>query len=376
VMTIYSNRTAAEVPIYGSSRIGEYMGKEKEGYQTFNLRKYELTNHLGNVLAVISDKVNLYGHNNTLDSARATAVSASDYYPFGLPMKGRLFSEKNFRYGFNGQEKTDEISGAGNHTTAMYWEYDTRLGRRWNLDPKPTPSISQYNCFAGNPMWFSDILGDTIAVTSAFSSDKNLSNAYSAFAKTEEGFNFLSKYVAEGQIINGVKIAKNGEYHDKGIDLTFDAKDMLNNDRRGETGTNADKERLNITTTFNTSSNPNFIGEGVAGQSWDRIKTLTHEGFIHANMFTRDFLQDGKIDYSNVPSAIKRTLQTNSGRHGHHWTVVGINKESISKNGKPRGYFATEGFWLLRKVANTLNYKVTDQEIVNKMRSFSGGPTY
>jgi len=38
VMTIYNNRTAGEAPIYGSSRIGEYMGKEKEGYQTFNLR--------------------------------------------------------------------------------------------------------------------------------------------------------------------------------------------------------------------------------------------------------------------------------------------------------------------------------------------------
>jgi len=37
-MTIYNNRTAGEAPIYGSSRIGEYMGKEKEGYQTFNLR--------------------------------------------------------------------------------------------------------------------------------------------------------------------------------------------------------------------------------------------------------------------------------------------------------------------------------------------------
>src|SRR6218665_2240178 len=74
VMTVYDNRTATEAPIYGSGRIGEYTGKEKEGYQTFNLRKYELTNHLGNVLAVISDKVNLYGHNNILDSARAAVM--------------------------------------------------------------------------------------------------------------------------------------------------------------------------------------------------------------------------------------------------------------------------------------------------------------
>jgi len=99
-----------------------------------------------------------------LDSARATVASASDYYPFGLPMKGRQFNEKNFRYGLNGQEKVDEISGDGNHTTAMFWECDTRLGRRWNQDPKPNSSISNYAVFANNPILFTDLLGDTIRI--------------------------------------------------------------------------------------------------------------------------------------------------------------------------------------------------------------------
>ncbi|PGH38595.1 MAG: hypothetical protein CRN43_14170 [Candidatus Nephrothrix sp. EaCA] len=135
VMTIYNNRTAGEVPIYGSGRIGEYMGKEKEGYQTFNLRKYELSNHLGNVLAVISDKVNLYGHNNILDSARATVVSASDYYPFGLPMGGRQFNEKNYRFGFQNQEKDNEVAGVGNHINFKFRGYDPRTSRFWSVDP-------------------------------------------------------------------------------------------------------------------------------------------------------------------------------------------------------------------------------------------------
>jgi len=136
VMTIYNNRTAGEVPIYGSGRIGEYMGKEKEGYQTFNLRKYELTNHLGNVLAVISDKVNLYGHNNILDSARATVMSASDYYPFGLPMKGRQFNEKNFRYGFNGKENDNEF-GWQDYGMRMYMRRIARF-------PSPDPITAKY----------------------------------------------------------------------------------------------------------------------------------------------------------------------------------------------------------------------------------------
>lgn len=66
-----------------------------------------------------------------------------------------------YRFGFNGQEKVNEIAGIGNHNTAMFWEYDTRLGRRWNLDPKPNVGLSQYSAFANNPILFSDVLGDT-----------------------------------------------------------------------------------------------------------------------------------------------------------------------------------------------------------------------
>jgi hypothetical protein len=67
----------------------------------------------------------------------------------------------------NGQESDSEISGSwGSHYTAEYWMYDSRLMRRWNLDPKPNPSISQYSCFAGNPIWYSDPLGDTVRARS------------------------------------------------------------------------------------------------------------------------------------------------------------------------------------------------------------------
>jgi hypothetical protein len=68
---------------------------------------------------------------------------------------------KSYGYGFNGQEKCDEISGIGNHNTALFWEYDTRLGRRWNLDPKPNLSLSGYSCFENNPSILVDVLGDS-----------------------------------------------------------------------------------------------------------------------------------------------------------------------------------------------------------------------
>ena len=65
-----------------------------------------------------------------------------------------------YRFSFNGQEKTDEISGLGNHNTALFWEYDTRLGRRWNIDPVVKPFESSYATFSDNPIWFVDPNGD------------------------------------------------------------------------------------------------------------------------------------------------------------------------------------------------------------------------
>jgi len=65
----------------------------------------------------------------------------------------------SYRYGFNGQEKSNEIND--NLTTAEFWEYDSRIVRRWNVDPKPTVAESPYLCFKGNPICFSDIRGDT-----------------------------------------------------------------------------------------------------------------------------------------------------------------------------------------------------------------------
>ena len=81
-------------------------------------------------------------------------------YPFGSVAKGRSFSSTAYRYGFNGQEKDNEVSGEGNSNTAEFWQYDTRLGRRWNLDPKPQISISDFATFGNNPIKFNDILGD------------------------------------------------------------------------------------------------------------------------------------------------------------------------------------------------------------------------
>jgi len=66
----------------------------------------------------------------------------------------------DYRYGFGGHEKDNEISGVGNSYTAEYWQYDSRLGRRWNIDPVVKPWESSYATFSNNPIYFIDPNGD------------------------------------------------------------------------------------------------------------------------------------------------------------------------------------------------------------------------
>ncbi|MGQ2985549.1 MAG: hypothetical protein ACT6R1_18865 [Flavobacterium sp.] len=61
--------------------------------------------------------------------------------------------------------KDDEVYGVeGTSYTAEYWQYDSRLGRRWNVDPVVKPWESPYACFKNNPIWHIDVNGDDAEV--------------------------------------------------------------------------------------------------------------------------------------------------------------------------------------------------------------------
>lgn len=94
---------------------------------------------------------------------------AKDSISFLPQMSTNIISNGGeYQYGFNGQMKVNEWAGKGSHTTALFWEYDTRTARRGNLDPKPSAWQSSYSVLNCNPIRFNDILGD-----STFRFDKN-----------------------------------------------------------------------------------------------------------------------------------------------------------------------------------------------------------
>jgi hypothetical protein len=74
-----------------------------------------LGNHLGNVLATISDRKIQNGTvGSTVTFYTADVRTANDYYPFGMAMPGRTFAAATvpnaYRYGFNGKENDKDIN--------------------------------------------------------------------------------------------------------------------------------------------------------------------------------------------------------------------------------------------------------------------------
>ncbi len=67
-------------------------------------------------------------------------------------MVGRKYKPAGYRYGFGGHERDDEVKGDGNHLAFGDYGYDTRLGRRWNIDPVINTTRSNYGAFGNNPI--------------------------------------------------------------------------------------------------------------------------------------------------------------------------------------------------------------------------------
>ncbi|AXT18305.1 hypothetical protein D1817_00010 [Flavobacteriaceae bacterium] len=78
-------------------------------------------------------------------------LSFNDYYPFGMLLPNRHGSTDNYRYGFNGKEKDDEIKGEGLQYDYGFRIYDARLGKFLSIDPLSStfPWYTPYQ-FAGN----------------------------------------------------------------------------------------------------------------------------------------------------------------------------------------------------------------------------------
>jgi RHS repeat-associated protein len=165
--------TLSEQHIYGASRLGMVKQDallydsgnelEEQGELVVNIlgaKRYEITNYLGNVNAVITDR-KIYASPGALTVYESVVMMKADYYPFGMTMPGRHESGEGYRFGYNGMELNPEVSGDGNSYTTEFRQYDPRLGRWLSLDPLMAqfPWMSPYVAFDNNPVFYVDPLG-------------------------------------------------------------------------------------------------------------------------------------------------------------------------------------------------------------------------
>ncbi|RYZ55612.1 MAG: hypothetical protein EOP49_02500, partial [Sphingobacteriales bacterium] len=135
-----------------------------ECYRFVGDKKYELTNHLGNVLSVITDRLlfrKVYLGGGTRFTYMPDVISYNDYYPFGMLVPNRHESSAVYRYGFQGQEKDDEVKGEGNSLNYTYRMHDPRVGRFFATDPLEDryPFMTPYQFASNSPVGAIEIEG-------------------------------------------------------------------------------------------------------------------------------------------------------------------------------------------------------------------------
>jgi RHS repeat-associated protein len=75
-----------------------------------------------------------------------------------MEMAGRGFSG-SYRFGYQGSEKDNEVSGDGNSYTTEFRQLDPRLGRWFSEDPVFQPSQSSYTSMDNDPINLIDPMG-------------------------------------------------------------------------------------------------------------------------------------------------------------------------------------------------------------------------
>ena len=97
-----------------------------------------------------------------LINCNSGSVLTWNHHSFGSIMPGREYTSQSaarYRFGFNGKEKDDEISGDGNAIDFGARIYEGRLGKWLSLDPLVGlyPGLCPYNFALNNPSTLIDI---------------------------------------------------------------------------------------------------------------------------------------------------------------------------------------------------------------------------
>jgi RHS repeat-associated protein len=310
---------------------------------TLYTKRYELTDWLGNVRVVITNK------KIPLQSAplryRPDVVSVTDYYAFGSEVRERTYEKLNYDYSFNGKEKDDEVfSISGTFQNYGMRMYDTRIARFISEDPISFnyPWYTPYQ-FAGNkPIQFIDLDG----LEEADPNNKNAKKAevYISFTEKIKKANQYKFQIYPPVIPKETRIAQ-GSYQ------CYVACTLIVLENAG----------FNKEYTFGYGGHKSNIWFAT-GEKNDNKKGKDHEVYIDenkANNAIKLFLKQLK---ENKPSALGVDYKDDNYNHDHvtdHFVVgVGTGKDS-------------KGEYII--FYDVLNVQTIDQAVAGKLYNKGSG---
>ncbi len=103
----------------------------------------------------------------------------NDSFPFGMLVPNRNYSSPEYRYGYQGSEKDDEVKGSGNSYTTHFRQLEPRIAKWLSRDPKVTAFETPYSSMSNNPILYNDIKGDTISFRGSGVDTDKVINTYS-----------------------------------------------------------------------------------------------------------------------------------------------------------------------------------------------------
>ena len=214
-----------------------------------------------------------------------------------LPIAMRVGA--GYRYGFNGMERDDEVKGSGNSYTTEFRQLDSRLGIWWGRDPLKAelPWQSPYIGMDNNPIWYTDVRGDSVDIGNLQDKNKDGSfknlrelESFETFASTSQGEQYLLDRAQDGFNYQGVinkelniQATEAGKLNNKGIDLKFNVGNLKNNDS-GNTGMDVIDGRLKLQINLDRTS--------LNGKSsiFDGVLTIAHESLYHGSLYEKKYL--------------------------------------------------------------------------------------
>lgn len=193
-----------------------------------------------------------------------------------------------YRYGFQGQEKDDEIKGEGNSYDFGARMYDSRLGRWLTIDPLAGkyPNLSSYNFVANSPIIFVDpdgkiIIdsdGNEVNVKISYNKEYDSYSATFEFAKGTSGKVKRDFKKNGGRIISAMIQVENARNL---VQMAIESKDKIHYNLTDE-----DNVTLERTTQKDGKTNVKLNGEMGSAVPYT-LSVYNPNGVIVKNVFER-----------------------------------------------------------------------------------------